>query len=678
MKVSVQEPMCRIPVSHSLVPERRAFTGSLHAPVCGRTANHEGLAGAFGIPDFKSPPAMGLLQEQQGVKEMEKQTKTMLRWKTDLIVLFVLISLAFWINQGMEIKGLYMDDLYLWSCYGEQSFFQFVFPMGSTRFRFLYYLFAWLELALIGNRVWLIVPVNIVLNVGIAFTLYQMAHRFSHSASVGVLAGIAFLFSRMAYYQIGQLYGLMETMATWMALGILYQLCEYLNGEGRAKDRCFVAACLLYVGICFVHERYMVLIPLFFLVLLFHRSREIKMWLWPAVSFALVQAVRLITIGGLMPAGTGGTNVADTWSVGSAIRFAASQVAYLFGINAGPEHLNGQNFRQSPIWILVLVGIADILLLALVAAFVVSLVRHRITRPRIFQTCVLFVGFIGGCIACSSVTIRVEMRWVYVSYGAALLFLSWIYGVMTELLLKKGMLLHAVPYLAVIAAYVMVMAPVELYYRQMYPNLYYWPNQQRYNSLAEETYGTYGQSIFGKTIYIVGNQYEMSDFTADTFFKVFDKERKAENTQVVHIEDIWEAGVVTEDMLILQEEPEFDRFRDITETVRNIRCRSVYGYYRDGWMDERAEIRLMAGETGQIELDFLYPRELKPDQWLTVYVNGEPVQYLELDENQKAVQVQVLPFERVKLEIETNFYVEDAQEQRGEDRLAVLLALKAD
>ena len=348
---------------------------------------------------------------------MEKQTKTMLRWKTDLIVLFVLISLAFWINQGMEIKGLYMDDLYLWSCYGEQSFFQFVFPIGSTRFRFLYYLFAWLELALIGNHVWLIVPINILLNVGIAFTLYQMAHRFSHSATVGALAGIAFLFSRMSYYQIGQLYGLMETMATWMALGILYQLCEYLNGEGRTKDSCFVRACLLYVGICFVHERYMVLIPLFFLVLLFHRSREMKLWLWPSVSFALVQAVRLVSIGRLMPAGTGGTDVADTWSVGSVIRFAVSQIAYLFGVNAGPEHLNGQNFRQSPIWILVIIGIADLLLAAFIAAFIISLVRHQVTRPRIFQTCFLFVGFIGGCIACSSVTIRVEMRWVYVSYG---------------------------------------------------------------------------------------------------------------------------------------------------------------------------------------------------------------------------------------------------------------------
>ncbi len=609
---------------------------------------------------------------------MEKQTKTMLRWKTDLIVLFVLTSLAFWINHGIEIKGLYMDDLYMWSCYGEQSFFQFVFPMGSTRFRFLFYLAAWLELALIGNHIWLVVPVNILLNAGIAFTLYRMAHHYSHSVFVSVLVSMAFLLSRMAYYQIGQVYGLMESMALWMALGILYQLGEYLNGEGRSQSKRFITACLLYVGICFVHERYMVLLPLFFLVLFFHRSRELKMWLWPAACFVLVQAVRFVTIGGIMPAGTGGTNVADTWSAGSAVRYAASQVAYIFGINAGPEHLNGQNFRESPIWILLLIAIADILLLIMVAAFIVNLARHKIQRPRIFQTCILFIGFIGGCIACSSVTIRVEMRWVYVSYGAALLFLSWMYGVMTDMLMKKGMLLHAVPYVALIAAYVAVMAPVEVYYRHMYPNIYFWPDQQRYNSLAEETFGTYGDKIFGKTVYIVGNQFEMSDFTAETFLKVFDPARKAENTRIVHIEDIWEAGMVGDNILILQEEPEFDRFQDITEAVRNIRCKSIYGYYRDGWVDEKAEIRLMAGETGKIGMSFYYPRELTPDQWLTVYVNGEPVKYLEFDENQKEIEIQALPFGQVDVRIETNFYVHDAQEQRGEDRLAVLLSLKAD
>ena len=54
------------------------------------------------------------------------------------------------------------------------------------------------------------------------------------------------------------------------------------------------------------------------------------------------------------------------------------------------------------------------------------------------QKTFLFVAFIGACIVCSSVTIRVEMRWVYVSLAAALLFLSWMYGSLTEQMAKRG------------------------------------------------------------------------------------------------------------------------------------------------------------------------------------------------------------------------------------------------
>ena len=42
----------------------------------------------------------------------------------------------------------------------------------------------------------------------------------------------------------------------------------------------------------------------------------------------------------------------------------------------------------------------------------------------------IFVAFIGACIVCSSVTIRVEMRWVYVAYAAALLFFAYLSRVM--------------------------------------------------------------------------------------------------------------------------------------------------------------------------------------------------------------------------------------------------------
>lgn len=71
--------------------------------------------------------------------------------KDDLLVFALLLGFGFFINRGVELKGLYMDDLYLWSCYGEQSFREFVFPMGGTRFRFVFYLAAWLELFFLGE-----------------------------------------------------------------------------------------------------------------------------------------------------------------------------------------------------------------------------------------------------------------------------------------------------------------------------------------------------------------------------------------------------------------------------------------------------------------------------------------------------------------------------------------------
>ncbi len=617
-------------------------------------------------------------RDERSEKIWRRKTFRGLSRRDDIIAALALVLFAFWVNRGLEIRGLYMDDLYLWSCYGEQSFLEYVFPIGSTRFRFLYYLAAWLQLAVVGSHVTWFVPINILLNAGIAWTLYVMAKKFSRNACIGVLAAIAFLASRMAYYQIGQVYGLMESMALWMAIGILYLLCGYLHEQDELEKRQFYIASALYFGICFVHERYMVLLPLFYLVLIARRPRSRRLWLTPAVVFAAVQLIRLITIGGLSPAGTGGTDVADTFSLKEAVRYAFSQAAYIFGINAGPEHLNGQNFRQAPMWVLVLIAVADLMIIGMVIAFVIKMIQTRKTCRMHLWTSLLFICFIGACIVCSSVTIRVEMRWVYVSYAAALLYLSWLYGVLTEGMVEHGMWTQAVPYLAMVTMYVVLILPVELYYRSLYPNLYFWPNQSRYNSLAEVTYETYGEEIFGKTIYIVGNDFEMSEFTANTFFKVFDPERKAEGTTVKHIEDIREIGLIDSSTLVLQEDPAHNRFLDITQAVRDFKCRVAYGYYNDNWMDERAEMQVMAGSTGLIEMKFYYPREIQQDQWITVSVNGEPQLYLEMTRDQMDASLQLNPYEVVKLKFETNFYVPEAQEQRGEKKLAVLMELKAE
>lgn len=604
-----------------------------------------------------------------GFSRMEKKYE----WKDHVIFMGILLAMAVWMNRDIEIKGLYMDDLYFWSCYGEQGFLQYVFPLGSTRFRFLYYLAAWLEMAVVGNHVNWFVPFNILLNTAVAWSVYLIGRRLSRSKGIGFLCGFMYLISRMAYYQIGQVLGLMETMALWMAIGILWYLYRYMNGEDGRKY--YYLSCALYFGVCFVHERYMVLFPLLLLVLLIKRSKNLAEWGSGLVSFLLVQVIRAFTIGSVLPAGTGGTQVADTFSLADTVRYGLSQIAYVFGMNAGPEHLNGCPWGQSPLSIRILVLLADVAIAVIVLGFLIKVIKdkRKDVRGKVLCNLALFLLFIGACIASSSVTIRVEMRWVYVSLTAALLLLAYMYGVLTEGVKPELYLKRLWPWGAAFICYVFLMLPVELFYRAQYPNLYLWPSQLRYNSLAEETYGRYGDSLFGKNIYIIGNSYEMSDFTARTFFKVFDKERTAEGTSVEFIDSIRDIGLVDDRMLVLREDPEHNGFQDITQFVKDLKLNVEYGYYDDGWMDEHASLTVMAGETGMIDLEIIYPGVMSGGEGIRITKDQDDPVTIPVRSTVVNETIEAEPWQMVHLTFDYNFYMHNAQEQRGEDRLAAIV-----
>ena len=55
--------------------------------------------------------------------------------RTEALVLILLTAFAFVINRHMEIRSLYMDDLYQWFCFNDNPFFTAVFTSGGTRFR---------------------------------------------------------------------------------------------------------------------------------------------------------------------------------------------------------------------------------------------------------------------------------------------------------------------------------------------------------------------------------------------------------------------------------------------------------------------------------------------------------------------------------------------------------------
>ena len=151
---------------------------------------------------------------------------------------------------------------------------------------------------------------------------------------------------------------------------------------------------------------------------------------------------------------------------------------------------------------------------------------------------------------------------------AALLFAAYMIG---ELSGTGGLTVRRSLVTALFLVYAVLSVRCNLFYRGYYSRLYFWPNQLRMNSLAEQTVEKYGtDGIFGKDIYILENTYEMTDFYARTFFKTYDPEKKAEGTRVLFADSI--ASIPPEDLkegrvLVLEEVPEENAYRDITDSV---------------------------------------------------------------------------------------------------------------
>lgn len=472
------------------------------------------------------------------------------------VILMALFT--FYINRKIRVSGLYMDDLYLWSCYGEQSFREFVFPVGSTRFRPVFWMAAYIELALIGTKLELIVPVNLIILTLIAAYCYFFMIRTGGARPLSFAACIAILASTFSYYDVSQLLGLLESLSMFFAVFICVQLYRYMHEN---KELCFIAAVIAYLLVCFTHERYMVLIPMFYYVLIVKKDRKPLNYILPAAVLLFVAVSRYLVTGTLLPAGTGGTKVEETFTAAGFISSIKCEIKYLLGFNAGPEYLCGLEWTyvDSRVKAAVYAGIC---LMAILAVLFLIKVFICFKKDRSALTAltdeIFFAGFIIGCTAASSVTIRVEMRWIYASFVFLMFILVYAAGFIRR---NSGKMLRSAAFLCVLSV-CMLYVTENIYYRGWWGNIYLFPNQARYNSLADVTFGKYGNEIFGKDIYIIGNSYEMSDFTGETFFKTFDPERKAEGTCVYHIEDISEIPEGRE-CIILREDPENNAFVEV-------------------------------------------------------------------------------------------------------------------
>jgi len=563
------------------------------------------------------------LQVEEKREKRQKRQGKIFRLLFFLCSFFLLMLFAFYVNRHIHIKALYMDDLYLFSFFREQDFFTFSFPIGeAVRFRPVYWALSYIEMVFVGNdpnRYWYF---NVVLNGLLACFLCYFSWVVSKGKKIVSLSlSLIFLSAHFAYYQIAQALGILETLALGFSLITLYFLYLQLNEEKHFL-RNLIFSHIFFFLLVFTHERYIALLPLFYVPLFFRgRAGEAKILtggkILPLAQAFLFYAIRKFAIGSFIPKGTGGTEVTESFKLEEALQNAFTEVYYIFGFQKGPEHLNGipwenvaENIRKLVYASIVVLGITVFLCLifALIRIFKTDKSigesressigkstesgtgnhsvkttannaandvandatnksasnfkkeqkRVKPARLRAFiGNNILFLLFIAMCIGSSSVTIRVEMRWVYVSFAASLLYFSYLLGVSR---LPLGTIFCL--------AFICLRLPVERYYRSYFPQIYFWEDQDRMNSLAEQTIEKYGRDyVLGKQVYILENSYKMSKFYGDTFFQVFDEDFSGHGTKIHFIQDLTRLPKEAnrENSLVLEEVPEERAYRDITE-----------------------------------------------------------------------------------------------------------------
>lgn len=600
----------------------------------------------------------------------------------DILLSLLLIGIAFIINTGISIKGLYMDDLLMWSTRRGTGFFRYVFPHEMRKFRPVYWAVTWIYQGIIKNNLDFIVPINIVIGAGIAIAIYFFAKGLARSKTMAFLFAAMFLVSRFSYYDIGQYLGLMEAMAMIFAFALCVCLYKYINGQA---NRYFYYACVFYFLDCFTHERFVVLFPMLIFAVIVKKGYRIINAPVAIITFILANYIRFAALKSFIPEGTGNSKVSETFKLSSFFASVKTEILYLCGINTGPTHLNGIDFKDANIAVKILIIIGIFAFIIFICKSVYSiLMRSKKIEFDWIKNILLFLGFIIGSIVSSAVTIRVEMRWLYAPFLFLLLLTAYIYGVDKKIAVRKsknkviGTSLSRIFHVSFVSAILVMvwgfcMLVGDMYYRGYYNKIYLFEGQNRANSLANETYYKYDKDLSNKRIYIIKNDFKLSDFDALEFFRAYNPDIREDI--VTFIDNYRDIGVVNEDMIVLTEDKKNNEYVNVTDFLKNIRVENIYGHYDDGWTDEEAKFNVMSGEHGQIHFEIMYPGELTGNESIEIDANGEK-ETLDLVSNITYYEIDTTPNTVIPIQMKSNFYMPDAKEQRGDKKLSFILNIK--
>jgi hypothetical protein len=397
----------------------------------------------------------------------------------------------------------------------------------------------------------------LVLNFGVSAVLFHVVRQLSGKTWVSLLLSSLYLVSRFGYYTISQVWGIMEALGLTFAVVIAYLMWRFLKtGSGKY----FWMSFTIFTLLVFIHERYVTML-IFFVIVLVLRGINRKTLLYTGLSALPVIvnfAIKKLLIGVNPLFGTGNTALTETFDFSQFIHHLISGVHYILGINAGPIHLNGIPSDQAPWYLslLVLLGVACITGFGLV--FLIHSAReNRKNNIDHIKSIILFAAFILATLVGGSVTIRLEMRWIYTPFCGFLMLIAYLFGVLpVETHLRKIALI-------LLSVWAILVFPTELIYRSYYPNLYYWKTQTAGNQLFELTIGQYGDDYWDYETYLICPDLKCPDLNYSEgdelhlFFSQFSQGKKVDHkiSVVTDISEINPKLLSTNNVIVLDFDP---------------------------------------------------------------------------------------------------------------------------
>lgn len=417
----------------------------------------------------------------------------------------LLFFINYFANGAIQLKGFFMDDLAIWNVYHNNSSFDFIFNTYANKFRPIANIPMLLGFKIAGYNTHILDNYLLIINFIIAVIVFYIISKITNNIYIGVCSSTGYIFSRLAYYQVGQYFGIMEATGLTFAVLTLYFIYKFINYDDDL-DKHYIIAIIMFILCVFSHERYMCLIILLLLAPLLkkYKNKKKKFIYYEIISFSVITSIlilRYILLKGGSIAGTGGTSITDTINILQVIKFICYGIVNMIGVNAGEAYLTGISVKYvSPlIYMIVFIYLSCIVFTAVLT--VKLLTDKTIKKDNIFiKNNILFIGFILLTILSCSITIRLEMRWLYTPFvGCLILYAYWIqYLTKNNYFRKKAIILLTI--------IIILQIPIELYYRSYYKYVYFTGTQGVYNILYTETIQKYGDSLYMHPIVLIENE----------------------------------------------------------------------------------------------------------------------------------------------------------------------------